>query len=266
MPKTYILSIDQGTTSTRAMIFDHSGSVVAVDQVEHEQIFPKAGWVEHDPIEIWENTRKVIGGALAKANLNSKNIEAVGITNQRETAVVWDRTTGQPVYNAIVWQDTRTQKIVDALAGDEGVERYKAICGLPLATYFSGPKVKWILDNVDGAREKAEAGDLVFGNTDTWVLWNLTGGAENDGVHVTDVTNASRTMLMRLEDQTWDESIASDMGIPVSMLPEIKSSSEVYGECKPGVLNGTPIAGILDRKSTRLNSSHTDISRMPSSA
>ncbi|UFN45259.1 glycerol kinase GlpK [Nocardioides okcheonensis] len=245
MPTTYVLSIDQGTTSTRAMIFDHSGSVVAVDQVEHEQIFPRAGWVEHDPIEIWENTRKVIGGALAKANLNSKNIAAVGITNQRETAVVWDKNTGQPVYNAIVWQDTRTQKIVDALAGDEGVERYKAICGLPLATYFSGPKVTWILDNVDGAREKAEAGDLIFGNTDTWVLWNLTGGAENDGVHVTDVTNASRTMLMRLEDQTWDESIASDMGIPMSMLPEIKSSSEVYGECKPGVLNGTPIAGIL---------------------
>lgn len=245
MPTTYVLSIDQGTTSTRAMIFDHAGSVVAVDQVEHEQIFPRAGWVEHDPIEIWENTRKVIGGALAKANLNSKNIAAVGITNQRETAVVWDRTTGQPVYNAIVWQDTRTQKIVDRLAGEEGVERYKAICGLPLATYFSGPKVTWILDNVEGAREKAEAGDLIFGNTDTWVLWNLTGGADNDGVHVTDVTNASRTMLMRLEDQTWDESIAADMGIPLSMLPEIKSSSEVYGECKPGVLNGTPIAGIL---------------------
>src|SRR6476660_5723090 len=204
MPKTYILSIDQGTTSTRAMIFDHSGSVVAVDQVEHEQIFPRAGWVEHDPIEIWENTRKVIGGALAKANLNSKNSEAVGITNQRETAVVWDRTTGQPVYNAIVWQDTRTQKIVDALAGDEGVERYKAICGLPLATYFSGPKVKWILDNVDGAREKAEAGDLLCGNTDTWALWNLTGGAENGGVHVTDVTNASRTMLMDLSTLDWD--------------------------------------------------------------
>ncbi|MGB0100109.1 MAG: FGGY family carbohydrate kinase, partial [Nocardioides sp.] len=242
---TYILSIDQGTTSTRAMIFDHGGEVVAVDQVEHEQIFPKAGWVEHDPIEIWENTRKVIGGALAKANLNSKNIAAVGITNQRETAVVWDKTNGQPVYNAIVWQDTRTQKIVDKLAGDDGVERYKDICGLPLATYFSGPKVMWILENVEGARERAEAGELIFGNTDTWVLWNLTGGAENGGVHVTDVTNASRTMLMRLEDQSWDESIASDMGIPLSMLPEIRSSSEVYGECKPGVLNGTPIAGIL---------------------
>jgi glycerol kinase len=243
--KTYILAIDQGTTSTRAMVFDHGGDVVAVDQVEHEQIFPKAGWVEHDGIEIWENTRKVIGGALSKANLNSKNIAAVGITNQRETAMVWDKATGQPVYNAIVWQDTRTQKIVDQLAGDDGADKYKQVCGLPLATYFSGPKVKWILDNVDGARERAEKGELLFGNTDTWVLWNLTGGAENDGVHVTDVTNASRTMLMDLKTLSWDESIASDMGIPMSMLPEIRSSSEVYGECKPGVLNGTPVAGIL---------------------
>ncbi len=243
--KTYILAIDQGTTSTRAMVFDHSGSVVSVDQVEHEQIFPKAGWVEHDGIEIWENTRKVIGGALSKANLNSKNIAAVGITNQRETAMVWDKSTGEPVYNAIVWQDTRTQKIVDKLAGDEGADKYKSTVGLPLATYFSGPKVMWILENVEGAREKAEKGELLFGNTDTWVLWNLTGGAENDGVHVTDVTNASRTMLMDLDTLSWDESIASDMGIPMSMLPEIKSSSEVYGECKPGVLNGTPVAGIL---------------------
>ncbi|MBF4160781.1 glycerol kinase GlpK [Nocardioides acrostichi] len=245
MTDSYILAIDQGTTSTRAIIFDRSGSIVASDQVEHEQIFPRAGWVEHDPIEIWENTRKVIGGALARANLNSGNIEAVGITNQRETAVVWDKTTGQPVYNAIVWQDTRTQKIVDRLGGEQGVEKYKSVCGLPLATYFSGPKVAWILENVDGAREKAEAGDLLFGNTDTWVLWNLTGGAENDGVHVTDVTNASRTMLMDLSSLTWDSSIADDMGIPMSMLPQIKSSSEVYGECRPGVLKGTPVAGIL---------------------
>ena len=242
---TYVLAIDQGTTSTRAMIFDHSGSVVAVDQKEHEQIFPRAGWVEHNAIEIWENTREVIGGALAKANLNSKNIVAVGITNQRETALVWDKATGEPVYNAIVWQDTRTQKIVDELGGDEGADKYKSKVGLPLATYFSGPKVKWILDNVDGAREKAEAGELLFGNTDTWVLWNLTGGAKNDGVHVTDVTNASRTMLMDLSTLSWDESIAADMGIPMSMLPEIKSSSEVYGDCRPGILDGTPVAGIL---------------------
>jgi glycerol kinase len=226
------------------MIFDHSGGVVAVDQVEHEQIFPRAGWVEHNAIEIWDNTRKVIGGALSKANLNSGNIEAVGITNQRETAMVWDKTTGEPVYNAIVWQDTRTQKIVEELGGSEGAEKYKAKVGLPLATYFSGPKVKWILDNVDGAREKAESGDLVFGNMDTWVLWNLTGGTDG-GVHVTDVTNASRTMLMDLSTLSWDEGIASDMGIPMSMLPEIKSSSEVYGQCQPGILSGVPAAGIL---------------------
>jgi glycerol kinase len=227
------------------MIFDHSGSVVSVAQMEHEQIFPKAGWVEHDPVEIWNNTREVIGSSLSKANLNSSNIKAVGITNQRETAVVWDKTTGQPVYNAIVWQDTRTQKICDELAGSDGNDKYKAKVGLPLATYFSGPKVRWILDNVDGAREKAEAGDLLFGNTDAWVLWNLTGGAENDGVHVTDVTNASRTMLMDLSTLSWDEGIAADMKIPMSMLPEIKSSWEVYGECKPGVINGVPVAGIL---------------------
>jgi glycerol kinase len=226
------------------MIFDHSGSVVAVDQVEHEQIFPRAGWVEHNAIEIWDNTRKVIGGALSKANLNSGNIDAVGITNQRETAMVWDKTTGEPVYNAIVWQDTRTQKIVEDLGGSEGADKYKAKVGLPLATYFSGPKVKWILDNVDGARERAEAGDLVFGNMDTWVLWNLTGGTDG-GVHVTDVTNASRTMLMDLSTLSWDEGIASDMGIPLSMLPEVKSSSEVYGQCQPGILNGVPVAGIL---------------------
>ncbi len=241
----YIASIDQGTTSTRCMIFDHSGSVISVDQKEHEQIFPRAGWVEHDPVEVWNNTREVIGGALSKANLNSGNIKAVGITNQRETAVVWDRTTGQPVHNAIVWQDTRTQKICDELAGSDGNDKYKAKVGLPLATYFSGPKIRWILDNVQGAREKAEAGDLVFGNMDTWVLWNLTGGAENDGVHATDVTNASRTMLMDLATLSWDKDIASDMKIPLSMLPEIRSSSEVYGECRPGVLNGVPVSGIL---------------------
>ncbi len=245
MDNKYIAAIDQGTTSTRCMIFDHSGDVVAVDQMEHEQILPRAGWVEHDAQEIWRNTREVLGGAMGKGNLNSGQITAVGITNQRETALVWDRKTGEPVYNAIVWQDTRTQKICDELAGDEGAEKYKSRVGLPLATYFSGPKVKWILDNVEGARERAEAGDLVFGNMDTWVLWNLTGGAENDGVHVTDVTNASRTMLMDLDTLSWDESIAADMGIPMSMLPEIRSSSEVYGECRPGVLKGVPVAGIL---------------------
>lgn len=194
----YVIAIDQGTTSTRAIIFDHSGAIVSSGQMEHEQIFPQAGWVEHDATEIWNNTREVIGSALSKANLTRHDIAAVGITNQRETAVVWDKTTGKPVYNAIVWQDTRTQDIVDELGRDGGADRFKQKVGLPLATYFSGTKIKWILDNVDGAREKAEAGDLVFGNTDAWVLWNLTGGVDG-GVHVTDVTNASRTLFMDLD-------------------------------------------------------------------
>ncbi|HEU4490361.1 MAG TPA: FGGY family carbohydrate kinase, partial [Jiangellales bacterium] len=242
----YVLAIDQGTTSTRAIVFDHGGTIVEVDQVEHEQIFPRAGWVEHDGEEIWTNTRKVVAEALARANLTHRNIKAVGITNQRETAIVWDKTTGKPVYNAIVWQDTRTQKICDDLAAlGGGADRYKAKVGLPLATYFSGPKVRWVLDNVDGAREKAEAGDLLFGNMDTWVLWNMTGGPDG-GVHVTDVTNASRTMLMDLDTLSWDADIAGDMGIPMSMLPEIRSSSEVYGNGREGgMLPGVPIAGIL---------------------
>ncbi|MGW6447163.1 glycerol kinase GlpK [Lentzea sp. NPDC055074] len=242
----YVAAIDQGTTSTRCMIFDHSGRVVSVDQKEHEQIFPKAGWVEHDPKEIWQNTRQVAAGALAKADLSTSDIAAVGITNQRETALVWDKNTGEPVYNAIVWQDTRTDKIVQELGAlGGGQERYRAKVGLPLATYFSGPKVRWILDNVEGARERAEAGDLLFGNMDTWVLWNMTGGVDG-GVHVTDPTNASRTMLMDLDTLQWDSSIASDMGIPMSMLPEIRSSSEVYGQVRErGALAGVPIAGIL---------------------
>ncbi|SED56196.1 glycerol kinase GlpK [Ruania alba] len=241
----YVLAIDQGTTSTRAIVFNHAGEIVDSGQLEHEQIFPKAGWVEHDPMEIWRNTREVVGLALTRANITSTDLVAVGITNQRETTVVWDKNTGEPVYNAVVWQDTRTQKIADELAGDEGAEKYKAICGLPLATYFSGPKVKWILDNVEGARAKAEAGDLLFGNTDSWLIWNMTGGTEG-GVHVTDVTNASRTMLMNLDSLTWNADIAGDMGIPLSMLPEIKSSSEVYGEGRAkGMVPGIPIAGIL---------------------
>jgi glycerol kinase len=241
----YILAVDQGTTSTRAIVFDHSGSIVSVGQKEHQQIFPRAGWVEHDPQEISANTRDVINQALAKADLNIGDLAAVGITNQRETAVVWDRHTGEPVYNAIVWQDTRTQAIVEELGAlGGGADRYKAKVGLPLATYFSGPKVRWILDNVEGARQKAENGDLLFGNTDTWTLWNLTGGP-NGGVHATDVTNASRTMLMDLDTLSWDPEIAKDMGIPLSMLPQIRSSSEQYGVGGPGVLQGVPIAGIL---------------------
>ncbi|TYL52568.1 glycerol kinase GlpK [Agromyces mariniharenae] len=241
----YVLAIDQGTTSSRAIIFDKAGSIVSTGQLEHEQIFPKAGWVEHDPAEIWRNTGEVIGQALGKANLTRHDIAAVGITNQRETAVVWDRTTGEPVYNAIVWQDTRTQAIVDRLAADGGVERFKEQVGLPLATYFSGTKIVWILENVPGAREKAEAGDLLFGTTDTWVLWNLTGGVEG-GVHATDVTNASRTMFMDLETLQWDDEILAAFGVPRSMLPEIKSSSEVYGVANEhSLLRETPIAGIL---------------------
>ncbi len=243
--KKYVLAIDQGTTSSRAIIFDHSGQIVATGQREHEQIFPKAGWVEHDPIEIWDNIRACVADALQKAEINRHSLAAVGITNQRETAVVWDKNTGEPVYNAIVWQDTRTSEIVRQLAGDEGTDKYKEICGLPLATYFSGPKIKWILDNVEGAREKAEAGDLLFGNTDTWTLWNLTGGPSG-GVHATDVTNASRTMLMDIKTLSWREDVCADMGIPMSMLPEIRSSSEVYGYGrKNGLLIDTPIAGIL---------------------
>ncbi|MCT2586180.1 glycerol kinase GlpK [Actinophytocola gossypii] len=242
----YVAAIDQGTTSTRCMIFSHAGEVVAVDQMEHQQIFPRAGWVEHDPAEVWGNTRKVAAGALAKADLDASDIAAIGITNQRETAVVWEKATGKPVYNAIVWQDTRTDKICDELAAlGGGQERYKAKTGLPLATYFSGPKIRWILDNVDGARERAEAGELLFGNMDTWLLWNMTGGP-NGGVHVTDPTNASRTLLMDLSTLSWDADIAADMGVPLSMLPEIRSSSEEYGKVRErGAFAGVPIAGIL---------------------
>ncbi|MGV8848897.1 MAG: FGGY family carbohydrate kinase, partial [Propionibacteriaceae bacterium] len=192
MTDKYVLAIDQGTTSSRAIIFDHSGRIVSSGQKEHEQIFPRAGWVEHNPIEVWDNVREVVAEALAKAQVNKDSLAAVGITNQRETTVVWNKETGAPVYNAIVWQDTRTAKIVDELGGGDQ-DKYKARVGLPLATYFCGPKVKWILDNVDGARADAEAGKLIMGTMDTWVLWNMTGGVDG-GLHITDVTNASRTM------------------------------------------------------------------------
>ncbi len=241
----YILAIDQGTTSSRAIVFDKSGSIVSTGQLEHEQIFPRAGWVEHDPVEIWRNIREVIGQALSRADITRHDIAAVGITNQRETAVVWDRNTGEPVYNAIVWQDTRTQPIVDRLAADGGVERFKQVVGLPLATYFSGTKIVWILENVDGARERAEAGDLMFGTTDSWVLWNLTGGVDG-GVHATDVTNASRTMFMDLETLSWRDDILEAFGVPRSMMPEIRSSSEVYGTVESSsLLREVPVAGIL---------------------
>ncbi|MFZ6018888.1 MAG: glycerol kinase GlpK [Chloroflexota bacterium] len=239
----YAAAVDQGTTSTRFMIFDHSGQVVGVDQKEHEQIYPKPGWVEHDPMEIWTRTQEVIEGALRKSGVDPKEIAAVGVTNQRETTVVWEKATGKPVYNAIVWQDTRTDKICNELAADGGQDRLRPKTGLPLATYFSGPKIKWILDNVPGVREKAEKGEVLFGNIDTWVIWNLTGGPQG-GVHVTDVSNASRTMLMNLETLDWDNEILQLMGIPRAMLPAVRPSSEVYGHAR-GLLEGIPVAGDL---------------------
>jgi glycerol kinase len=240
----YVGAIDQGTTSTRFILFDRDGRIAAVDQREHEQINPRAGWVEHDASEIWRRTREVIGGALAKSDAEAGDIEAIGITNQRESTVVWECETGTPIHNAIVWQDTRTDQLVRELAGDEGLDRLRERVGLPLSTYFSGPKVTWLLDNVDGARGRAENGELAFGTMDTWVLWNLTGGAKG-GVHVTDVTNASRTMLMDLESLDWHEPSLELMGIPRSMLPQIRSSSEVYGEASGTAVGGRPIAGIL---------------------
>jgi glycerol kinase len=239
----YVGALDQGTTSTRFMIFNHHGQVKGIDQKEHEQIFPRPGWVEHDANEIWTRSQEVIQGALSKSGLSASDLAAVGITNQRETTVVWDKNTGEPVYNAIVWQDTRTDQICNELAAHGGQDRFRAKVGLPIATYFSGPKVKWILDNVEGARARAEAGDLVFGNIDSWCIWHLTGGT-NGGVHVTDVTNASRTMLMDLATLQWDDEILGIMGIPRSMLPEIRSSSQVYGDAT-GVLAGIPVAGDL---------------------
>ena len=237
----YAAAIDQGTTSTRFMVFDHGGQVVSVDQKEHEQIYPKPGWVEHDAMEIWERTQEVVRAGLDK--VQASDIAAVGVTNQRETTVVWDRTTGQPVHNAIVWQDTRTDQICNELSADGGQDRFRTKTGLPIATYFSGPKIKWILDNVDGVRARAESGDVVFGNIDTWVIWLLTGGPDG-GAHVTDVTNASRTMMMNLETLDWDDEILGILGVPRAMLPEIRASSETYGEARNG-LAGIAVAGDL---------------------
>jgi glycerol kinase len=236
----FVGAIDQGTTSTRFMIFDHSGNEVGRHQLEHEQILPQAGWVEHNPVEIWERTSAVLQTALNKSNLQPSDLAALGITNQRETAVVWDKRTGRPLYNAIVWQDTRTDRIASALDRDERGQTIRRKAGLPPATYFSGGKVQWILENVEGAREAAESGNAIFGNTDTWLLWNLTGGRDG-GVHVTDPTNASRTMLMDLETLDWDDELLGFFNIPRSMLPEIKPSScpEGYGTTlKNGPLGG----------------------------
>jgi len=230
MAKKYVAAVDQGTTSTRFMIFNHSGEIVGVEQMEHEQIYPQAGWVEHDPMEIWERTQDVIKGALESSGVKAEELAAIGITNQRETTLVWNKNTGEPYYNAIVWQDTRTDKICNELAENGGQDRFRDKVGLPLATYFSGPKIKWMLDNVDGIREAAERGDAVFGNIDTWEIWWLTGGPDG-GAHVTDVTNASRTLMMNLETLDWDDEILEILDIPKQMLPEIRPSSdpEIYG-------------------------------------
>jgi glycerol kinase len=244
----YVGSIDQGTTSTRFMIFDHSGNEVARHQLEHEQIMPQAGWVEHNPAEIWERTSAVIQTALTKAGLGAEDLAALGITNQRETTVVWNKNTGRPYYNAIVWQDTRTDRIASALDRDERGDIIRRKAGLPPATYFSGGKIQWILENVEGVREAAESGEAIFGNTDSWIIWNLTGG-RNGGVHVTDPTNASRTMLMDLETLEWDDELLGFFDIPRAMLPEIKPSStkDPYGTTlENGPFGGeVPITGIL---------------------
>lgn len=241
----FVISVDQGTTSTRAIIFNEAGESISTSQMEHKQIMSQAGWVEHDAMEIWNNAREVVGQALGRANITRHSISAVGITNQRETSVIWNKNTGIPVYNALVWQDTRTQPIVDALAADGGINRFRDVTGLPLATFFSGTKIVWILENVPGAKEAALAGDLLFGTMDTWLLWNFTGGI-NGGVHKTDVTNASRTMLMNLRTLEWDQAVAAAFGIPTSLLPEICSSSEVYGTVSDSsLLRDVPISGIL---------------------
>lgn len=239
----FVASIDQGTTSTRCMVFDHSGNIVALDQKEHQQIYPRPGWVEHDPLEIWQKTREVIFNALRKSSLTSSDLAAIGITNQRETTLIWNRTTGLPYGNAIVWQDTRTDQICSSLSESGGQDRFRQKTGLPLATYFSGPKIRWLLDNIPVLRKAVDEGHAIFGNIDTWLIWNLTGGIRG-GIHVTDVTNASRTMLMNLSTLDWDDDILQVMGIPRSILPRIMPSSQIYGFARDD-LEGVPVAGDL---------------------
>jgi glycerol kinase len=249
----YLLALDQGTTSTRAMVFDADGSVVSVGQLEHRQIFPHPGWVEHDPEEIRLNTRRVIADAVARADIGTEDIAALGITNQRETTVIWDRETGEPVYNAIVWQDNRTSGICDELTTGGCAELFRERTGLPVSTYFAGPKIRWILDNVPGVRARAERGELAFGTMDSWLIWELTRRSRRSGRnqrhrarHVTDVTNASRTMLMDLRTLQWDPELCEAMGVPMSLLPDIVSSSGVIDKVRrSGPINGVPIAGIL---------------------
>lgn len=238
---SYVAAIDQGTTSTRCMLFSHDGRPAGSAQLEHEQIFPQAGWVEHDPETLWRNTATVISGVLDRTGLSRRDIAAVGITNQRETTVVWERATGQPIHNAIVWQDTRTADLCAKIAGKEGVFKFRDRTGLPVSTYFAGPKASWILDHVPGARDRAEAGELCFGTIDSWLLWKLTGGA----LHATDVTNASRTLLMDLHTLQWDKGLCAEIGVPPAMLGNIVSSSGPIAEVASGPLAGVPIAGIL---------------------
>src|ERR1700722_12723128 len=234
----YVAAIDQGTTSSRCMVFDAGGNVAAVDQREHRQIFPRPGWVEQDAEEIWTNVLAVVKGALGKLSIKASALAAIGITNQRETTVLWDRLTGRPISNALVWQDTRTDRLGRELGGQSGQDRFRSRCGLPLATYFSGPKIRWLLDHVEGARAAAERGDVLFGTMDAWLIWKLTGR------HVTDVTNASRTMLMNLRTLQWDPDLLDAIGIPRAMLPEIKPSSQVYAKAS-GVLDGVAVASAL---------------------
>ncbi|KAF4407150.1 glycerol kinase GlpK [Streptomyces lycii] len=243
MTDLYVAAIDQGTTSSRCMVFNQHGAVVSVDQREHRQIFPRPGWVEHDATEIWSKVQAVVAGALAKAGLRAEQLSALGITNQRETTVLWDRITGRPVHNAIVWQDTRTSALCGELGGEDGQDRFRDITGLPLASYFSGPKAAWLLDNVPGLRARAENGEIAFGTVDSWLIWNLTGGTDG-GRHVTDVTNAGRTMLMNLHTLQWDASVLAAMNIPEAVLPEIRSSAEMYGTAV-GPLAGVPVASAL---------------------
>src|SRR3984893_12516739 len=240
----YLGAIDQGTTSTRFIDFARAGRIVAVAQKEHEQIYRKAGWVEHHPGEILRRTQEVIEDAMQKTGLRPKNLAAIGITNQRETTVLWNPKTGRAVYNAIVWQDTRVEDYVAELSRDRGQDRFRQQTGLPLATYFSGLKIRWILNNVRGVRELAESGDLIFGNIDSYLVWKLTGGA-NGGIHVTDVSNASRTQLMDLRSLSWDKDLLQAFEIPEAILPRILSSSEVYGVAKLPAIEGVPVAGIL---------------------
>ncbi len=241
---TYLGAIDQGTTSTRFIIFDATGRIVSVSQKEHEQIYPKPGWVEHDPEEIWRRLHQVMTEAMEQRGIRPKDVAAIGITNQRETTIVWNRKTGVTVYNAVVWQDTRVQDAVVEFARDGGLDRFRKLTGLPLATYFSGLKIRWILNNVPGANELAQTGELLFGNIDSYLVWKLTGG-QRGGVHVTDVTNASRTQLMNLATLSWDKTQLELFGIPESMMPRIASSSEVYGLAQPVEVKDIPIAGIL---------------------